>query len=38
MDLEPAERNPAELRRTAFILVANFLVGAAFVLYAYKKH
>ena len=38
MDLEPAERNPAELRRTALILVAIMIVGAAFVLYAYKKH
>lgn len=38
MDLEPAERNPAELRRTAFILVAIMVVGAAFVLYAYKRH
>lgn len=38
MDLEPAERNPAELRRTALILVAIMIVGAVFVLYAYKKH
>jgi hypothetical protein len=38
MDLEPAERNPAELRRTAFTLIAIMIVGAAFVLYAYKKH
>lgn len=38
MDLEPAERNPAELRRTAFILIAIMIVGAAFVLYAYKMH
>lgn len=38
MDLEPADRNPAELRRTAFFLVLIMIVGAAFVLYAYKKH
>lgn len=38
MDLEPAERNPAELRRTAFILVAVMVLGAAFVLYAYMNH
>ncbi|BDS08140.1 hypothetical protein NT6N_31800 [Oceaniferula spumae] len=38
MDLEPAERNPAELRRTAIILVAIMIVGAAFVLYAYVNH
>ena len=38
MDLEPAERNPAELRRTAFILVAIMSVGAYFVLRAYDKH
>lgn len=38
MDLEPADRNPAELRRTAFILVAIMIVGAAFVLYAYRMH
>ncbi|NWK55337.1 hypothetical protein HW115_06925 [Verrucomicrobiaceae bacterium N1E253] len=38
MDLEPAERNPAELRRTAFILVAIMIIGAGFVLYAYRKH
>lgn len=38
MDLEPAERNPAELRRTAIILIAIMIVGACFVLYAYRKH
>jgi len=38
MDLEPAERNPAQLRRTAFTLVAIMIVGAFFVLYAYIKH
>lgn len=38
MDLEPAERNPAELRRTALTLVAIMIVGAAFILYAYKAH
>ncbi|MBK1830059.1 hypothetical protein JIN77_04955 [Verrucomicrobiaceae bacterium R5-34] len=38
MDLEPAERNPAELRRTALILVAIMILGAAFVLYAYVQH
>ncbi len=38
MDLEPAERNPAELRRTALILVAIMILGAAFVLYAYISH
>lgn len=38
MDLEPAERNPAELRRTAFILIAIMIVGSAFVLYSYRKH
>lgn len=38
MDLEPAERNPAELRRTAMILVAIMILGAGFVLYAYINH
>lgn len=38
MDLEPAERNPAELRRTALILVAVMILGATFVLYAYFNH
>lgn len=38
MDLEPAERNPAELRRTAYILVAIMMIGAFFVLYAYVQH
>ena len=37
MELEPADRNPAELRRTAFILVAIMIVGAAFILYAYVQ-
>lgn len=37
MELEPAERNPAELRRTAFILVGIMIFGAAFVLYAYVQ-
>jgi len=36
MDMEPAERNPAELRRTAFKLVAIMVVGAAVVLTAYS--
>lgn len=35
MDLEPAERNPAQLRRTAFKLVGVMIVGAAVVLTAY---
>ncbi len=37
MKLEPAERNPAELRRTALILVGIMIFGAAFVLYAYVQ-
>ena len=37
VELEPAERNPAELRRTAFILVGIMIFGAAFVLYAYVQ-
>ena len=36
MDLEPAERNPAELRRTALKLVAVMIVGAVVVLTAYS--
>ncbi len=35
MDLEPAERNPAELRRTALILVTIMIIGAIAVLSAY---
>lgn len=35
MDLEPVERNPAELKRTAFKLVAIMLIGAVVVLTAY---
>ena len=35
MDLEPAERNPAELRRTAFKLVIIMIIGAVVVLSAY---
>ena len=37
-DLEPAERNPAEMRRTAFILIMVMTVGAFFILAAYKRH
>jgi len=37
VDLEPAERNPAELRRTAFILVAIMVIGSVCILLAYKK-
>lgn len=35
MDMEPAERNPAELRRTAFKLVGIMVIGAVVVLTAY---
>ncbi|MBT8044025.1 MAG: hypothetical protein KJO79_03660 [Verrucomicrobiae bacterium] len=35
MELEPVERNPAELRRTAFKLIAIMLIGAVVVLTAY---
>ncbi len=35
MDMEPAERNPAELRRTAFKLVGIMIIGAVVVLTAY---
>lgn len=35
MDLEPAERNPAELRKTALMLVAVMIVGAVGILAAY---
>ena len=35
MDMEPAERNPAELRRTAFKLVGIMVIGAVVVLSAY---
>ncbi|MBT8036433.1 MAG: hypothetical protein KJO21_02705 [Verrucomicrobiae bacterium] len=38
MDLEPAEKKPAELRRTAMILIAVMILGAVFVLYAYINH
>lgn len=38
MDLEPRERNPAEIRKTIFILIAMMIVGAAFVISAYKRH
>ncbi|MFK7911134.1 MAG: hypothetical protein AB8F34_11130 [Akkermansiaceae bacterium] len=36
LDLEPAERNPAELRRTAWKLVLAMVLGAAGILTAYK--
>lgn len=36
LDLEPAERNPAELRRTAWKLVLVMVLGAAGILAAYK--
>lgn len=36
MNMEPAERNPAELRGTAFKLVGIMIVGAAVVLTAYS--
>lgn len=35
MNMEPAERNPAQLRSTAFKLVGIMIVGAAVVLTAY---
>lgn len=35
--LEPAERDPKKLRRTAFILVALMIFGAVFVLVAYNR-
>lgn len=35
MDMEPAERNPAELRRTALKLVGIMVIGAVVVLSAY---
>ncbi|MDC0088097.1 hypothetical protein OAI07_01000 [Akkermansiaceae bacterium] len=38
MDLEPRERNPAEIRKTIFILISVMIIGAVFVLSAYKRH
>lgn len=38
MDLEPRERNPAEIRKTIFILISFMIAGAFFVLSAYKRH
>ncbi|MGB2403300.1 MAG: SCO family protein, partial [Akkermansiaceae bacterium] len=35
MNMEPAEKNPAELRRTAFKLVGIMVIGAVVVLTAY---
>ena len=35
--LEPAERNPAELRRTALILLAMAVIGGIMVTTAYRK-
>jgi len=35
MDLEPADRNPAALRRTAYKLVVVMIIGAVVVLSAY---
>lgn len=35
MNMEPAERNPAELRRTAYKLVGIMVIGAVVVLTAY---
>lgn len=37
-DLEPAERDPVKLRRTAFILVGIMIVGAIAVLIAYNRN
>lgn len=37
-DLEPAERNPKELRRTALTLVLVALVGGIWIFYSYSKH
>lgn len=36
-DLEPAERDPKKLRRTAFALVGVMLLGSVFVLAAYNR-
>lgn len=36
-NLEPAERDPKKLRRTAFILVAMMVVGSILVLIAYNR-
>ena len=36
LDLEPAERNPAELRKTAWKLVLAMVLGAIGILTAYK--
>ncbi|MGE9270287.1 MAG: SCO family protein [Verrucomicrobiales bacterium] len=36
-DMEPAERDPVKLRRTAFILVGMMVLGAVFVLIAYNR-
>ncbi len=38
MDLEPRERNPAEIRKTIFALIAIMIIGAIIVLSAYKRH
>ena len=35
--LEPAERNPAELRRTAFILLAIAVIGGIMVTWSYRE-
>lgn len=36
-DLEPAERDPVKLRRTAMVLVGVMVIGAVFVLAAYQR-
>ncbi|MGJ8678314.1 MAG: hypothetical protein ACSHX0_12410 [Akkermansiaceae bacterium] len=38
MELQPVEKDPVQLRRTAIILVVIMIVGATFVLLAYKRH
>ena len=38
MDLEPSERNPAQIRKTVFILILMMIVGAVCVLVAYDRH
>ena len=37
MDLEPAERDPVKLRKTAFILAAVMLVGGVLVMMDYLR-
>ncbi len=37
-DLEPAERDPVKLRRTAFILIGLMIVGAIVILIAYNRN